>query len=75
MIAKVNRIDTTSFVLKTKYEKDGSDFQNKVNKVDKKIPNVSDLVKKADFNTKINEVESKIPSITGLATSAALNCC
>ena len=38
----------------------------------KKIPDVSDLVKKTDFNAKITEVESKIPNITGLATNSAL---
>ena len=58
--------------LKTKYEKDGSDFEDKINKVKQKIPDVSDLVKKTDFNAKITEVEGKIPSITGLATSSAL---
>ena len=43
---KVDNIDTTTFVLKTKYEKDGSDFEDKISKIDKKIPDVSDLVKK-----------------------------
>ena len=52
--------------LKTKYEKDGSDFEDKINKVKQKIPDVSDLLKKTDFNAKITEVEGKIPSITGL---------
>ena len=70
-VTKVNSIDTTNFVLKTKYEKDGSDSEDKINEVDKKIPDVSDLVKKTDFNGKITEVEGKIPSITGLTTSSA----
>ena len=43
---KVDSIDTTNFVLKTKYEKDGSDFEDKISKIDKKFPDVSDLVKK-----------------------------
>ena len=43
---KVDSIDATNFVLKTKYEKDGSDFEDKISKIDKKIPDVSDLVKK-----------------------------
>ena len=43
LVAKVNGIDNTNFILKTKYEKDGSDFEDKINKIDKKIPNVSDL--------------------------------
>ena len=72
LVAKVNGIDTTNFVLKTKYEKDGSDFENKINKVEKKIPDVSDLVKKTDFNAKVTKVEGKIPSISRLATSSAL---
>ena len=33
---KVDSIDTTNFVLKTKYEKDGSDFEEKINKIKKK---------------------------------------
>ena len=43
---KVGSIDTTNYVLKTKYEKDGSDFEDKISKIDKKIPDVSYLVKK-----------------------------
>ena len=31
---------------KNKYEKDGSDFEDKISKIDKKIPDVTDLVKK-----------------------------
>ena len=44
---------------KTKYEKDGSDFEDKISKTDKKIPDVSSLVKKTDFNTKVSEIEVK----------------
>ena len=36
LVTKVNGIDTTNFVSKTKYGKDGSDFEDKINKVDKK---------------------------------------
>ena len=32
LVAKVNGIDTTNFVTRTKYEKDGSDFEDKINK-------------------------------------------
>ena len=46
LVAKVNGIDNKNFVSKTKYEKDGSDFEDKINKIDKKIPDVSDLVKR-----------------------------
>ena len=72
LVTKVDNIDTTNFVKKNKYEKDGSDFEDKFNKIDKKIPDVSSLVKKIDFNAKISEAEGKIPSITGLATNSEL---
>ena len=69
LVAKVNNIDSTGFVKKTKYEKDGSD---KINNLDKKIPDVSGLFKKTDFNSKICEIEGKITSISGLATNSEL---
>ena len=36
LVGKVDNIDTTNFVLKAKYEKYGSDFEDKVSKIDKK---------------------------------------
>ena len=73
MVNKVNGIDTTNFAKITKYEKDGPYFENKISKIDKKVPDVSSLVKKKkDFNTKVTEMEGKIPSITGLATNSEL---
>ena len=33
LVNKVNGIDTTNFVSKTKYEKEGSDFEDEINKV------------------------------------------
>ena len=72
LFAKVDNTDTTDFVKKNKYEKDGSYFEDKINKIDKKIPDVTSLVKKTDFNTKITEIEGKIPSILGLATNSEL---
>ena len=35
LVAKVNGIDTEDFVSKSKYEKDGLDFEDKINKKDK----------------------------------------
>ena len=49
LVTKVNNIDTINFVKKHKYEKDGSDLEDKINKIDKKIPDVSSLVKKNRF--------------------------
>ena len=60
LVAKVNNIDTTGFVLKTAYHTDKSNLE-------KKFPDTSDLTKKT-----ITEIENKIPSITGLATNSAL---
>ena len=40
LVAKVNNIDTSAFVLKTKYDTDKSELENK-------IPNVTDFVKKS----------------------------
>ena len=36
LVAKVNGIDNTNFVSRTKYEKDGSDFDDNIDKIDKK---------------------------------------
>ena len=46
LVTKVDNIDTTNFVKKTKYENDGSDFEDKINKIGRKIPDISSLVKK-----------------------------
>ena len=61
LVAKVNNIDTSDFVLKTKYQTDKTELE-------KKIPDVSDLVKK----TKLTEVENKISDVSSLATKTAL---
>ena len=61
LIAKVNNIDTNDFVLKTKYNTDKTELE-------KKIPNVTDFVKKV----KLTELENKIPDISSLATKTAL---
>ena len=63
LVAKVNNIDTSGFILKTKYDRDKSELQNK-------IPDTSGLVKKTDYNAKITEIESKIPSISGFFHNA-----
>ena len=65
LVAKVNSIDTSAFVLKTKYDIDKAELE-------KKIPYTSGLVKKTDCNPKITEIRGKVPSISSLATNAAL---
>ena len=64
LIGKVNNIDTSGFVLKTKYDTDKSELKNKT-------PDTSGLVKKTDYNAKITEIEGKIPDATNLATKTA----
>ena len=61
LVAKVNSIDTSDFMLKAKYQTDKAELE-------KKIPDVSNLVKK----TKLTELENKIPDISNLATKTAL---
>ena len=59
--AKVNNIDTSTLVLKSKYQTDKTELK-------KKIPDVTDFVKK----TKLTKLENKIPDISSLATKTAL---
>ena len=65
LVEKVNNCDASTFVLKTKYDTDKSEIENK-------IPDTSGLAKKTDYNAKITEIERKIISISDLATNAAL---
>ena len=46
LVTKVNNIGNTGFVLKTKYDTDKSDVENKICDAEKKIANTSTLVKK-----------------------------
>ena len=61
LVAKGDDIDTSDFVLKTKYNTDKAELENK-------IPNVTDFVKK-EKNT---ELENTVPHISNLATKTAL---
>ena len=63
LAAKVNNINTSAFVLKTKYNTDKPEFKKKKN------PDTSGLVKK---QTKLTEIKDKIPDISSLATKTAL---
>ena len=72
LVAKVNNINVTGFVLKTTYDIDNSVLEKKISYADKKIPDTSEPAKKTNSNAKITEIEGKIPSITGLATNSAL---
>ena len=71
LVTKVNNIDTSGFVLKTKYHTDKSDLEKKISYGDKKLPDTSGFVRKTGYNAKITEIEDKIFSISGLATITA----
>ena len=60
-----NNIDTSEFVLKTKYGTDKPDLE-------KEIGDTSGIVKKLDHNVKITKIENRTPTIIGLATTSAL---
>ena len=57
----LNNIDTSDFVLETNYNTNKTELE-------KKIPNVTDFIKKG----KLTELENKIPDISNLATKTAL---
>ena len=71
LIIKVNNIDTSRFVLKTKCNTDKSELENKIpdisnlarktalTAVENKIPSISNLVKKTDYDTKVTEIQNK----------------
>ena len=61
LVAKVNNFDTSDFLLKTKYNADKKELE-------KKIPDMSNLVKK----TKLTELENKISDVSSLVTKIAL---
>ena len=61
LAAKVNNIDTSTFVLKTKYQTGKTELE-------KKISNVTHFAKK----TKLAELETKITDVSSLATKTAL---
>ena len=80
LVAKVNSIDASAFVLKTKYETDKSkienknpdkktDYNTKIAKIQGEVPNVRNLVTKATLTT----IDNKIPSVSSLAKKTDYN--
>ena len=65
LVAKVDNIDTSDFVLKTEYNTDKTELENK-------IPDTSGLVKKTNYNTKITKLGNNVPDISNLARKTAL---
>ena len=78
-ITKLKAVDTTNFVVKTKLASDVTTLENKIDTVDKKIPEISELANKtsltsylqtATVNSKVTEVENKIKAADIIAKSA-----
>ena len=76
---KVDAIDTSKFVSRTKFRTDTNSLDNKIDKVEKKIPDISGLATKSSVTRLITEqedytdkVKKKIPDISGLASKTEL---
>ena len=78
-ITKRKAINTSNFILKTKLTADVTTLKNKIDTVDKKIPDISGLATKtsltsylqtATFNPKVTEIENKIKATDIIAKSA-----
>ena len=78
-ITKLKAVDTNSFVLRTKLASDVNTLENKIDTVDKKIPDISGLATKTSlnsylqtskFNSQVTEVENKIKSADVIAKNA-----
>ena len=79
---KVDGIDTSAFVTRTKITVDTNALDDKIDKVEKKIPVLTDFITTARFNYEKNllatksaltTVENRIPDISNLATKTSLS--
>ena len=80
--SKVDGIDTSTFVTETKFTADTNALDDKIDKVEKKIPVLTNFVTTACFNheknilatkTALTTAENKIPDISNLATKTSLS--
>ena len=78
-IIKLKAIDTNSFVTRTKFSADANALDDKIDGVEKEIPDISGLATKTSlnsylqtstFNSKVTEVESNIKDADIIAKSA-----
>ena len=76
---KVDTIDTSGFVTRTKFTTGTDALDDKINKIEKKIPDISGLATKLSVTRLITEqedytdkVKKKIPDISGLASKTEL---
>ena len=80
--SKVDGINVSKYVGRTKYETDEKAIYDKIDKVEKKIPVLTDFVTTARFNheknllatkTALTTVENRIPDVSTLATKTSLS--
>ena len=76
---KVDAIDTSKFVSRSKFTTDTNTLDDKIDKVEKKIPDISGLATKSSVTRLITEqedytdkVKKKIPDISGLVSKTEL---
>ena len=76
---KIDAIDTSGFVTRTKFTTDTNALDDKIDKIEKKIPDISGLATKSNVTRVITEqehntdkVKKKIPDISGLASKTEL---
>ena len=76
---KVDTIDTSGFVTRTKFTIDINALDDKIDKVEKKIPDIGGLATKSSVTRLITEqkdytgeVKKKIPDISDLASKTEL---
>ena len=76
---KVGAIDTSGFVTRTKFTTDSNALDDKIDKIEKKIPDINGLATKSSVTRLITELEAytdkvkkKIPDISGLASKTEL---
>ena len=76
---KVDAIDTSKFVSRTKFTTDTNALDDKIDKIEKKIPDISGLATKSSVTRLItkqeeytDKVKKKIPDISGLASKTEL---
>ena len=79
---KVDGIDTSAFITRTTFTADTNSLDDKIDKVDKKIPVLTNFVTTARFNhekhllatkTALATVENKIPDVSNLVTKTSLS--
>ena len=70
-IIKLKAIDTSSFVTRTKFSADTNALDDKIDGVEKKIPDISGLATKADVATDITAIKNYF--VTNASLSSQLN--